>query len=410
MTSTSVGVVAAGSGATTSRFAGLEGLRTIGVVSVFASHIGFATGTTFGSTWRVGIGSQGFRPAVLLGHLEFAVAIFFMISAFLLYRPFAAAMYSGRALPKSADFLRRRLVRAFPAYWVALGLLFAIHSVSARSFGHALRMITLTQIYSKRDFFANRTLVPSWTLATEFTFYFMLVGYVSVMSRLRFPNAKRRLQCELLTLAGLCVLAVGWRAMVYHVHAMPEVAEFWLPGTMDVFALGLGLAAIDGYQRSGERIDGWNRFARHGDLWAAVAVLLYLAVPVLTNASEGIGVTHGWSAYGRNFFQMLCAFCLLLPVVFGDQSVGLYRRIVRMRPLAYIGSVSYGIYLWHDHWIVQAIHWSGGIEALRGHFWLVGITAFSLSFACGVASFALIEQPALGLDTRYSTARKKRAS
>ena len=94
------------------RFSGLEGLRTIGVVAVFATHTGFATGTTMGSRWTVGPSDHAFRPASLLGHLEIGPAIFFMISAFLLYRPFVQASFDEGDAPRARDFLGRQIGRA----------------------------------------------------------------------------------------------------------------------------------------------------------------------------------------------------------------------------------------------------------------------------------------------------------
>ena len=38
---------------------------------------------------------------------------------------------------------------------------------------------------------------------------------------------------------------------------------------------------------------------------------------------------------------------LLLPAVFGDDAGGLPRRVLGARPVAWVGEVSYGVYLWH---------------------------------------------------------------
>ena len=51
------------------------------------------------------------------------VAIFFMLSAFLLYRPMIAYRTGGPARPKFRHFARRRFLRIYPAYWVALTVL-----------------------------------------------------------------------------------------------------------------------------------------------------------------------------------------------------------------------------------------------------------------------------------------------
>ena len=49
------------------------------------------------------------------------------------------------------------------------------------------------------------------------------------------------------------------------------------------------------------------------------------------------------------------AFFLLLPAVFGPQGKGLIRRFLQCWPMASLGVISYGIYLWHETWIYQIL-------------------------------------------------------
>lgn len=399
------------------RFGGLEGLRTIGVVAVFATHNGFATGTTYGSRWSIGPSGHVFRPASLLGHLEIGPAIFFMISAFLLYRPFVSARFAGAEAPSALAFLRRRAVRVFPAYWLAFGILYAVGQIHADTRFQLLRFLTLTHIYTEQDFFRNPTYVPTWTLATEASFYFFLVAYAALLARVgRDRSVAGRFRCELGGAAVLVVVAVAFRAVVYTLAPTDastphwaHVAEHWLPGTLDIFAVGLVLAAVDAYVRSGSappRV--LVAFARHPDVCALAAVGWYLLVPLTTNASMGIGFSTGWDAHGRNLFQTLCAATLLVPLVLEGDGRGRYRRFVALPFMAYVGTVSYGIYLWHDHWIVRSVQWSGGRVAFDANFWLVGVSAFVLSLACGAASYHWVERPLLDLDARRAAHRSRR--
>ena len=48
------------------------------------------------------------------------VAIFFVLSGFLIYRPFAAAHAEGRSPQRTISFWWRRLLRIVPAYWLVL--------------------------------------------------------------------------------------------------------------------------------------------------------------------------------------------------------------------------------------------------------------------------------------------------
>src|SRR5438270_3474110 len=53
-------------------------------------------------------------------HLDVGVSVFFLISAFLLYRPIAAARLHGEPAPDTESYGRRRMLRIVPGYWVAL--------------------------------------------------------------------------------------------------------------------------------------------------------------------------------------------------------------------------------------------------------------------------------------------------
>jgi peptidoglycan/LPS O-acetylase OafA/YrhL len=379
-------------------------LRAIGIIAVFMTHSGFATGTTLGSTGSVNVGPFSGRPASLLGHLEIGPAIFFMISAFLLYRPFVRAAFADAAPPTTRKFLRRRFVRVFPAYWAAVVLLYALGWIHTHGWFHMFRVLTLTQIYTQRGFFAIDVLVPTWTLSTEVSFYVFLVVWAMAMRRACSTgrDPRTRLKVELAGCIILSLFAFFFRVVVYHHvlffgHALPEVAEHWLPGTLDLFAVGMAFAAIDAYARA-----HGNGAPRVGpiasDLCAVFAVFWFFAVPLFTNASEGITYSTGWDAYGRDFFQLLCSGFLLLPLAFIGSSGGLYRRFTELKPIAYIGLVSYGFYLWHDEWIVRAVQWSGGRVALQAPYLLVGISAFALAVASGALSYRLLEQPLLEVE------------
>src|SRR6476620_6181186 len=107
-----------GRGATpagTQRFAMVEGVRALAALMIVLDHAG-------------AIGAV--QPATLAGsamtRLNAGVAVFFVLSGFLLYRPFVAARLAGAPAPGVGRYLRRRLLRIVPAYYLAavLGALF----------------------------------------------------------------------------------------------------------------------------------------------------------------------------------------------------------------------------------------------------------------------------------------------
>jgi peptidoglycan/LPS O-acetylase OafA/YrhL len=92
----------------------------------------------------------------------------------------------------------------------------------------------------------------------------------------------------------------------------------------------------------------------------------------------------------------VAACALLVPGVFGPQSRGGFRRFLRLRPVQWIGLVSYGIYLWHEAAIRLYQDWTD-TPFFTGSFpaMLAGAVAITLAFA--VASYVLVERPALRL-------------
>ena len=104
---------------------GFDGLRAIAALLVVVVHVGAASGFTF----RSSLGQYTSRG-------EIGVSVFFLISGFLLYRPFAAAALAGRPGPNVRSYLVRRALRIVPLYWVALVVTYlftgweSVHGVS----------------------------------------------------------------------------------------------------------------------------------------------------------------------------------------------------------------------------------------------------------------------------------------
>ncbi len=100
------------------RFPAFDGLRAIAAIGVLLVHTTFVTGITSRSSF----GNYTAR-------LEIGVAVFFLISGFLLYRPFAVAHLSGGPSLSAGAFWIRRLLRIVPAYWLVLTIsTFVLHA------------------------------------------------------------------------------------------------------------------------------------------------------------------------------------------------------------------------------------------------------------------------------------------
>ena len=90
------------------RLIGIEGLRGFAAVSVIFHHVGQHM-TDPATTGVVGY------LARLSTH---GLTLFFALSGFLLYRPFATALLAGKEIPSISAYARNRFLRIYPAYLV----------------------------------------------------------------------------------------------------------------------------------------------------------------------------------------------------------------------------------------------------------------------------------------------------
>ena len=86
-----------------------EGVRGLTALAIVALHIFMGT-----NGFQDGLGYR------LMYRLDVCVAMFFALSAFLLYRPMIAHRAGGPRGPSVGDFARRRFFRIYPTYWFAL--------------------------------------------------------------------------------------------------------------------------------------------------------------------------------------------------------------------------------------------------------------------------------------------------
>src|SRR6202022_2870038 len=116
-----------------------------------------------GSGWLVRHGGRYFV------HFNIGVEIFFVLSGFLIYRPFVSSHLVGTRLDGLRHYAARRLLRIYPAYLVALIFLKLLGDIDLRGFSALAKHSTLTYLYS-RDI-GGLGIAQSWTLVVEVSFY-----------------------------------------------------------------------------------------------------------------------------------------------------------------------------------------------------------------------------------------------
>ena len=214
------------------RFPLLDSVRAIAALSVLVFHAGFWSDITL----------TGSALAPFLSRLGVGVTIFFVISGFLLYRPFVRARLEGSPPPRATAYGWRRALRILPAYWVALTVIaLAIPKPDTFQPDHAVAYYGLLQIYGD---LALGGITQAWTLCVEVTFYALLPLWALALRRL--PATVRS---ELIALAVLAAAGTAWILAAVLSAPDPDHANtgrmlLWLPAYLDHFALGMALAVV----------------------------------------------------------------------------------------------------------------------------------------------------------------------
>ena len=153
------------------RVAALTGIRAVAALLVVATHAAYTTGKY----------PRGY-VGLVYSRLEIGVPIFFVLSGFLLFRPWVKSAMTGGPPPSLRRYARHRVRRIMPAYVVtvlAAYLLYHFRTAGPNP-GHTwiglLRNLTLTQLYTDGYNYAylHQGLTQMWSLAVEVSFYVAL--------------------------------------------------------------------------------------------------------------------------------------------------------------------------------------------------------------------------------------------
>jgi peptidoglycan/LPS O-acetylase OafA/YrhL len=387
-------------GRRTEHFPCFDGLRAIAALSVFAFHFlgihrsTWLRGNLEAFVWR--LGSQG-------------VGIFFVISGFLLYRPFVDAALRGVSGPSLGPFWLRRFVRIFPAYWIALtAWVYVFGFFSIRGFANFLTYYGLLQNYRGR--IALYGLGIAWTLVIEVSFYLALPLIDQAARALagRDAAADRWFRVQIGLVAVLAAIGPLVRALNLWVFKTPRLGA-WFPlnasgysllAYLDWFAIGMAFAVLSVFASNGRRLPGAVAvLARYPSVsWLLAFGAFFVETRLVTGANDRLALLV------LSCLIAVTAGFLVLPAAFGNQDEGAVRAFLKTKTMTYLGGISYGIYLWHFIFVYLSLRWvaEGRIgNDLFARFLVVA----SLTLLVATASFYLVEKPLIAWSHRVTRRR-----
>lgn len=316
-----------------SRLDALTGMRGLAALLIVLSHVSYVSGAKTGS-WA----------SPVLNRLDVGVAIFFVITGYLLYLPFARAHAEGRPQPSVRRYLAHRAARILPTYWIAVVatgvLLVDNHGATPTEW---FRQLTLTQLYQPEGFFTG--LIQTWSLNSTVAFYVvlpLLTALVALGSRSTGSRSAIRRQgalIALMTVAGplfLVAFATG--------HIGNTLAHNWLPAYFGWFAAGMAIALAEAARRAGHA-GPFSRLCADiasvpGTAMAAAVVVFAIATTPLTGP-RGLDLGDAFAQVARIVLLVVVAFLVVVATTHRDTATQSGRHpIIKglgSRPMRWLG-------------------------------------------------------------------------
>jgi peptidoglycan/LPS O-acetylase OafA/YrhL len=327
----------------------LDGIRALSIAMVIAWHLSSSGSAPWLSQlWRIDTGNLGVR-------------FFFVISGFLI----TSLLLTEHARTGTVDLRRfyfRRACRIMPAFYVFVAVM-ALASVGGFvSLTHAALFRAAT--YTANYLGTGWTLGHSWSLAVEEQFYLLWPSLIVLLGvRRAFMGAALILLLSPL-FRGIAALSGQW----------PDNPRYAFECVADALATGCLLAYARPWLWSHSR---YRRLLERPAM--ELSPILILAIAAASARWERFGAIAGLTML--NFaIAVWIDWCLRFP----ESRVG---RVLNARPIAFLGVLSYSLYLWQQPFLRQG-------HTLRFPLSLLCIGALAL------ASYFLIEQPILQLRAR----------
>jgi len=351
-------------GGTRSFLPAVEGLRACAAVGVVITHVAFQTAQSSGISGR------------LLSRFDMAVAVFFALSGFLLWRGHAAAARGLRAAPPAGHYLRSRIVRIMPGYLVAVVvILLLLPDARGADLTVWLANLSLTQIY------VPLTLTPGltqmWSLSVEVTFYL-------VLPFLAFAAARLPVRARVPVIAAVAVASLGWGLLPIHTAAGVNFLN-WPPAYASWFGAGMLLA-----EWTVSPLGLPHRLARNRWLMAGIGVVAYVIAASPLAGPEGLTPATLGQFVVRTAMGAILAGVLLAPLVLDTPDTE--HRLLGNRVMVTLGRWSYGLFVWHLAALAMVFPVVGRF-VFNGDMPIVLVLTVIFGFAMAAVSYALVENP-----------------
>ena len=374
------------------RFTAGDPLRALATFSVVLGHLGnvvlHSRGVPVEAVPSAAPEQFGWSAMPLLYSTGTGLALFFVLSGYLIGRPFVRAFLAGQPVPPFRPYLANRLLRIVPAFWVTVTLTIVVFQPGG-SLVEAAAVYLFVQNYWPGDI--SQFVEHVWSIDVEVGFYLLLPAVAVVVTRVARSRLGFRDRLRLLLWLLLAGIAAGMVLILSELAGSGENRT--MPGWLSIFLLGVLLAAIEPTALA--RLRG-RRVA------SALAVALLVggafSAALYLRFSLGDRPSPEWALWTL----LTAAGCLVaapLTLQWGGRPCW---RALDNKVLRWIGKRSYSVYLLH---VLPIILVTPLVASLGdGSLWdmLLALLALELAILLPAAalSYRFVERPFLALKRR----------
>jgi peptidoglycan/LPS O-acetylase OafA/YrhL len=358
------------------------------------------------------------------------VTLFFVLSGFLLFLPYAKAiLFEESKWPGTRQFYLRRVLRVFPGYYVSLFLITLLAQSQYLQPAHWKEFgLFLTFLMDSTPLTYQKLNGPYWTLAIEWQFYMLLPFLALGLSWIvRRCAVQQRVWVVPLCLLGLMAWGVSSRYWGGYLATHPsvtflvprqalDVALFFLYGTggkyLEDFAVGMLISFCYVLSRQASPLHTLTQSIRRYTWWLWGAGMLWLLLvsvwhlnrwfPGTVPVFNPVSTLYDWfSELSLSLGFGLC----ITAILFGPAEL---KCLFEWTPLRWVGSISYSLYIWHLpvlSFFFYTLHIS---DVIRNWNPLLAYSIYWLCAALVIIPFSyvlyrFVERPWMQLGNRLNT-------
>ena len=379
------------------RFLAGDPLRGLAALGVAVYHAGTVSLFVSGHSADLARGWPGpFGPIAggPIGAGAYGVDIFFVLSGYLISRPFVAAYAEGRRLPRVLAYLRNRVLRIVPAYWVALAVVVLVAGSHGRSWADAPRLLGFSEDWAVSPL--RFDLGQAWTLGVEVRYYLAVpVIAAAVFLLTRVAGGRPRSPTVRLWLVG----TTGLLASVFLFWAFPrhnQEEDFRAAAQAYLLLAGVVLATAE-LGASWRWLAGRaGRLLALGGFGSAVATLIwmqYAGSPL--GRLPGLDFEHSISVVSSVAALLIVG----IPVLLQRGGGGCWRWLDN-RALRWLGTRSYGFYLYQLGALTVLSEHAADPGLYHRTFVFLLVVGIPVILVLAAVSWWAVERPALRLKAR----------